>query len=247
MGTLTGSTVGAMNANTLTHCQACPTRPLCLAAGLERPALQRLADCVKPSAPLGKNSYLYRAGDPAGDCFVVRSGAFKTFVINAAGDEYVTGFHFPGELLGMAGQASGEHRESAVALMTSTACRVSLSDLATLWDIGSGPSLLRLMGRADRLATDDHVNLSQSRADARVAGFLVALSRRMQHQGRNPHHLPMPMSRTDLASYLGITLECLSRVLTRLGNAGLIAATRNEITLRSPAEVEALAAHADAA
>jgi CRP/FNR family transcriptional regulator, anaerobic regulatory protein len=235
-----------MNRNAPTQCQECPTRQLCLAAGLDRRALERLASCTKPSAPLARGDYLFRAGDPASGCFVVRSGAFKTFAISAAGEEHVTGFYFPGELLGMAGQATGEHHESASALMTGTACRVQLEDIPTLWDIGSGPSLLRLIGQAERLSSADRINLSQSRADARVAGFLLALSRRMRHQGRDPHRLPTPMSRTDLASYLGMTLECLSRVLSRLSRAGFINSARNEITVRAPNDLEALAGHVDA-
>jgi len=240
------SRVRVMNPNTVTQCQECPTRLLCLAAGLDRPALERLAACMKPSAPLAKGDCLFRAGDPAGGCFVVRSGAFKTVAISAAGEEYVTGFYFPGELLGMAGQASGEHRESASALMTSTACRVQFEDIPTLWHIGSGQSLLRLIGQTERLSSEDRINLSQSRADARVAGFLLALSRRMRHQGRDPQRLPAPMSRTDLASYLGMTLECLSRALSRLSHAGFISAARHEITLQTPSELKALATYIDA-
>jgi CRP/FNR family transcriptional regulator, anaerobic regulatory protein len=234
-----------MNSTTLNQCQVCPTRQLCLAAGLDRPALERLATCTKPSAPLEKSLCLFRAGDSATGCFIVRSGAFKTFVISAEGEEYVTGFYYPGELLGMAGQATGRHRESASALMTSTACRVHLEDLPTLWEIGSGPSLLRLMGQAQHLSSDDRINLSQSRADARVAGFLLALSGRMRHQGRDPDRVPTPMSRTDLASFLGMTLECLSRVLSRMSRAGAIRAARHEITLRAPRDLEALAGHID--
>jgi CRP/FNR family transcriptional regulator, anaerobic regulatory protein len=228
------------------QCQDCPTRQLCLAAGLDSHALEQLGECVRPSAPMSKSALLYRAGDAAEGCFVVRSGAYKTFAISASGEEYVTGFYFPGELLGMAGQASGEHRESAMALMTSTACRVRLQDMPTLWSIGSGESLLRLMGQTERLGADVHVNLSQSRADARVAGFLVTLARRMRHQGRDAQRLPVPMSRTDLANYLGMTLECLSRVLARLVKARLISTTRTEIAVHAASDLEALATHLDA-
>jgi CRP/FNR family transcriptional regulator, anaerobic regulatory protein len=229
----------------VSQCQDCPTRQLCLAAGLDHKALGELASCVKPSAPMAKGEYLYRAGDLTDGCYVVRSGAFKTFTISTSGEEYVTGFYFPGELLGLGGQASGDHQESASALMTSTACRVHLEDIPALWSIGSGPSLLRMMGQAERLGSHDHVNLSQTRADARVAGFFVSLSRRMQKQGRNALCLPMPMSRTDLANYLGMTLESLSRVLARLAKAGLISTTREEIQVRAMNELEGLATHLD--
>jgi CRP/FNR family transcriptional regulator len=233
------------NVNSVAQCLECPTRRLCLAAGLNGEAIESLSECVHPSSPMSKGDLLYRTGDAATDCFVVRSGAYKTFAIRASGEEYVTGFYFPGELMGISGQAVGEHRDTAMALETSTACRVQLDDVPSLWSIGSGRSLLRLMGRAEQMSVDDHVNLSQSAADARVAGFLVTLSRRMKHQGRDPLHLPTPMSRTDLANYLGMTLECLSRVVARLGKAGLVTATRAHITIESPDQLMALAGHID--
>lgn len=192
-----------------------------------------------------RGDYLYRTGEPAHDCFVVRSGAYKTVLLSGSGDEHVSGFYFPGELLGLAAQANGVHRETAVALETSTACRVPLAEIPRLWRIGSGPALLRLMGDNGQRNADDHMNLSRSAADERVAGFLMALAARMRRQGLDSRHLPLPMSRTDLANYLGMTLECLSRVLTRLSSAGLITASRTRVSLEQPAQLSALAEHLD--
>jgi CRP/FNR family transcriptional regulator len=194
---------------------------------------------------MNRGDYVYRAGDRASNCVVVRSGSYKTFVLSGDGEEHVTGFHFPGELMGMSGQAGGLHRDSAVALETSTACRVPLDEIPMLWRIGSGPSLLRLMGRSEQIGAEDHMNLSRSAADARVAGFLVTLGRRMKRQGRSELLLPMPMSRTDLANYLGMTLECLSRVVARFAKAGLITATRMHVTQHQPEQLAGLAGHLD--
>lgn len=225
------------------QCQECPTRRLCLADGLGSDALGALSTCVAASAPMNRGDYLYRAGDVASACFVVRSGAYKTFVLSGDGEEHVTGFHFPGELMALSGQATGLYRDSATALETSTACRVPLDQIPRLWAIGSGPPLLRLVGQSEQLGAEEHMNLSRPAADARVAGFLVSLGRRMKHQGRSETTLPMPMSRTDLANHLGMTLECLSRVLARFSRAGLITATRTSISQNEPKRLEALAGH----
>ncbi len=77
----------------------------------------------------------------------------------------------------------------------------------------------------------------------RVAGFLIQLAARMRQLGRSDTTLSTPMSRTDLANHLGITLECLSRVLGRFRTVGLIRASRGEIELLRPAELETLACH----
>jgi len=224
-------------------CKSCPTRTLCLASGLEGTALDSLADCVKPSAPLGKGRRLYREGNDADRCYVVRSGVFKTFTMTPAGDEYVTGFHYPGELLGVTGQASGRHVDSAVALETSTACRVRLDNMATLWEVGGGPALLRMLGQSGRAAAGEHINLGQVRADARVAGYLLQLSRKQRQMGLDRLILHTPMSRTDLANFLGMTLESLSRVVGRFSKAGLITSTRGEIVLKRPQELKKFALH----
>jgi CRP/FNR family transcriptional regulator, anaerobic regulatory protein len=213
------------------HCEDCPTRRLCLAAGLEQDALRELSACMRPSQPMHKGDFLYRSGDAGGDCFVVRSGSYKTFTLTPTGDEYVTGFYFPGELVGVSGLSEAERPDSAMALETSTACRLHPEDVPNFWRLGSGQSLMRLIGQNERLGVAHHMTLSHSSADARVAGFLMNLSHRMQQQRRDHRSLPLPMSRTDLANYLGMTLESLSRVLSRLGRAGLVDAARTRVTL----------------
>lgn len=227
------------------HCQDCPTRRLCLADGLDDAAMNALSRCVRPGVPMQPGAFLYRAGDPARDCFVVRSGAFKTVVTSASGAEHVTGFHLPGEVLGLSGQSTGCYEDSAVALETSTACRTPLADMPRLWQIGSGAALLRMLGRGERQHAEAHTNLSRTAADARVAGFLTSLARRLRQRGRATDYLPLPMTRTDLANYLGMSLESLSRVLGRFARAGLIASDRGGITCHDPAALQALADHLD--
>lgn len=205
----------------------------------------RLTALVRPGAPVTRGHHLYRAGETATDCFVVRSGAFKTTALSADGREQVTGFHFPGEIVGFSGQADGTHHETVIAMETSTACQVPVAALPELWRIGGGPSLLRLIGQTERRHAHDCVNLGQPAADARVAGFLVRLARRMAHLGRDSSCLPLPMSRTELASYLGMTIECLSRVLARFTRGKLVTAERRQITLHEPAGLAALAPHLD--
>jgi CRP/FNR family transcriptional regulator len=205
--------------------------------------LRALGECVRPSAPHRRGDYLYRAGDPSDGCFIVRSGVYKTFAVNTGGEEYVTGFYYPGEILGLPGLARGTQEESAVAIETGTACRVRSDTLPALWSLGGGESLLRLLGTHDRLATAARITLSQSKADCRVARFLLELSERMSAHGRDPNVLPVPMTRTDLASYLGMTLESLSRVFSRLTRARLISATRSEVTLHAPEQLQTLAYH----
>ena len=224
-------------------CSICPTRQRCPAQGLRAAALDMLSACIRVSEPMTRGDYLYREGDQADRCFVVRSGVYQTYTQNAIGDEYITGFYYPGELVGLNGQASGRYVDSAIALDTGTACRLLIADLPALWSIGAGPALLRMVGEQQCSGFGQQINLSQSKADIRVAGFLIQLAARMRRLGRSDIALPTPMSRTDLANHLGMTLECLSRVVGRFRTAGLIHTSRNEIKLLKPPELETLACH----
>lgn len=225
-------------------CRECPARRLCLAAGLDEQALEQLSARMVPSPPMLKGTYLFRAGETSRDCFLVRSGSFKTVTGNRRGEEYVIGFHLPGDLLGIAGQGISHHLESAVALETSTVCRLQPKDLPELWRM-TGPALLRLVGQTGRRATMDRVNLARSGADARVAGFLSALGGRLQLQGRDPGLLHLPMTRGDLANHLGMALETLSRTLAGMVRTGLISMSRTRVEVLDPDGLAALASHLD--
>lgn len=230
-------------ASTTSVCTLCPTRAVCVAADLNSVALTQLDGCLTTSDPLTRGDILYRAGDRSVHCYLVRSGAFKTTQTTGAGEEYVTGFAFPGELLGLSGLGGANFEETTTALASSTVCRIRLSELPRLWTLGAGPALIRLIGEHERLRISIQVNLCQSRAPARIAGFLQLMARRFSKLGFDPRHLPLPMSRTDLAAHLGLTLECLSRVLNTWRRAGVIDTSRNLIRILKPAELASGAPH----
>jgi CRP/FNR family transcriptional regulator len=214
-----------------------------MARELGEGALAALSEVVATSAPMEKGEYLYRAGAPATSWFVVRSGVYKTVNDTADGEEYVTGFYYPGEILGLEGGALGRFEESAVALGSATACAVILDNLPRIWALGAHRSLLRLIAQHERNGKALRINMSQSRADVRIAGFLKLLMERTERLGFDPHCLAMPMSRTDLANHLGLTLECVSRILSRWRRAGVIATDRTTVRVLRPDELGATAYH----
>ena len=224
-------------------CALCPTRQLCAARDLTDAGLAELGSCVSVTVPMSKGDFLYRAGDPAASWFVVRSGVFKTVTVTPDGEEYVTGFYYPGEVLGLDGPADGSYSGTAAAIASSTACALNLADLPKIWSIGAGNSLLRLIAEHQRNDALLRINLSQSRADARIAGFLKLLMDRTERLGFDPKTLSMPMSRTDLANHLGLTLECVSRVLSKWRRAGVIDTDRTTMRILEPDALSTAAYH----
>jgi len=225
------------------HCELCPTRTVCTARDLQREVLGQLAERIDTTRVLQRNDYLFREGDTSDSCYVVRSGVFKSVTVTTAGEEYVTRFHYPGELVGLTGQMTGRHLDSTLALTASTACRISVRDFGRLFALGADRALLRLIAEREAGDRNLEINLRQSSAEARIAGFLVLLMRRQERLGYAPTTLPLPMSRTDLANHLGLTLECLSRLLGKWKRAGVIGPERTSMEIFKPGEIATLAYH----
>ena len=210
------------------RCRACPTRGVCLVADSDASQVERLPEYFHCIESVSVADHLYHAGDTAQAQYHVRSGMIKTYVINAEGDEYVTGFYLPGEIVGHV-HMDGRHAESAVALETASVCELTSEAVGGLAQLGLAPALINHLAANASIEARHQINLKQTSAQARFAGFCVTMGERLRRLGRSPEHIPTPMSRTDLASYLGMTLESLSRVISKLHTAGVIHASRDHI------------------
>ena len=205
-------------------CADCSLSELCLPAGVDRDDLGRLDTMVQRKRPLQRGESLFRAGDPLRSVYVASDGAFKTVVVNEAGEEHVLGFHLPGELFGLDAIGSGKHRCEAIALGEARVCELPFASLSTV--ASQLPSLqrqlLRVMGQsADR--DHDHVDvLSRRQASERIAMFLHGLGERYHRIGQPGDDFQLPMSRDEIARYLGLALETVSRGFTRLHDDGVI-------------------------
>lgn len=205
-------------------CEECSLAQLCLPAGMDLADLGRLDGLVQKRRPLQRGDHLFRIGDPLGSVYVASQGAFKTVVINESGDEHVLGFQLPGELFGLDAVGSGRHRCEAIALEESRVCELPFSSLANVASQlpGLQRQLLRVMGQsADR--DQDHVGLlSRRQASERVAMFLQGLAHRFHRLGHSAVDFHLPMTRDEIARYLGLALETVSRGFSRLHEDGVI-------------------------
>lgn len=205
-------------------CADCSLHQLCLPAGVDGRDLGRLEAVVQRRKPLRPGESLFRAGDPLGSVYVASEGAFKTIGINEAGEEHVLGFHLPGELFGLDAIGSGRHRCEAVALTEARVCELPFASLAGVaTELPSlQQQLLRVMGQStDR--DHDHVDvLSRRQASERIALFLHGLGERYRRIGHSADDFQLPMSRDEIARYLGLALETVSRSFSKLHEDGVI-------------------------
>lgn len=224
-------------------CSQCSLQQLCLPAGIGRDDLQQLEEIVRRKRPVEAGERLFRQGDPMGAVFVARDGAFKTVLVNEDGEEQVIGFHLPGELIGLDALGSGSHRCEAVALTTANVCEVPFDELS---DVAAHVpalqrQLMRVIGQSVGRDQDHLEILARRQANERIALFLHGLIERLRVIGEPTERLRLPMSREDIARFLGLALETVSRGFTRLQDDGVIAVHGRKVEILDPMELERLA------
>lgn len=205
-------------------CAQCSLGQLCLPAGISGDDVDRLERLVKKRRPLHRGDYLYRTGAPLHALYVAREGTFKTVSLGEDGSEQVIGFHLPGELIGLDGLGEGVHRCESIALEDAHVCEVPYSELGRVAAEVPGlqMQLFRVMGRSMGRDQDHLEMLGRRQANERMALFLHSLSERLRQLGHPPDAIHLSMSREELASYLGLVIETVSRTLSRMQDDGLI-------------------------
>ena len=221
-------------------CGFCSLGELCWPEGLERSDLDRLQTMVRPVGPLAAGSVLFRTGDPFTAIYAVRSGCIKSYSIDAGGHEIVHGFHLRGEVLGFDAVYPDRHRCNAQLLEPSSFCVIPYQDIAHLSTEFQSlhDQILRLMGRefSRQLMLAEGASATQ-----RIARFLMDMRTRLRMAGEVEYELTLPMSREDIANYLGVTPETLSRLFAKLEKSGLIDADRRHVFLADPIRLDLIA------
>lgn len=205
-------------------CANCSLQQLCLPAGMGSADLERLDDLVRRRRPLARGDMLFRTGAPLGALYVARDGAFKTVALNEDGNMQVIGFHLPGELIGLDALGSGHHRCDAEALVPASVCEVPFADLGkiAMQVPGLQQQLLRVIGQGMNRDQDHLEMMGRRHASERLALFLHGLAERFHVLGRSRSEFSLPMSREDIASYLGMVIETVSRTFTKLQDDGIV-------------------------
>lgn len=207
-----------------TSCCQCGLFDLCFAQDVAESRREELDRIIRRQRSLDRDSHLFHAGQDLKSVCVVRSGTVKTYQLSTEGDEVVTGFHLPGELIGLDAIGSGKHPEFAVALEDSTYCEIPFRDFQRILD--ESPELNRLMLKllsVDMAETRELLLIiGRMEARARVAMFLLNLSRRLKRRGEDGLRFRLSMDRRDLANYLGLTIETVSRTLSWMQKEGML-------------------------
>jgi len=226
-----------------TSCGNCSLHQLCLPMGLNDSDMNRLDQIIGRRRRIARDENLYRMEDPFKNLYAIRFGHFKTYQINPSGEQQITGFQMSGELLGMDAIGADQHNCYAVALEDSEVCEIPFARLEKLF--GEIPTLLRHFHRtmSQEITRDQNAMLllGNMLSDQRFAAFLVNLSARYKTRGYSATNFNLRMSRDDIGNYLGLTIESVSRLLSKFKKMGWISVDKREIELLDLVELKSVA------
>ncbi len=206
------------------NCQDCGFSQLCLPFSLNTVELDQLDDIIQRKRPSHKGDHLFEAGTPLQALYAVRTGSFKTYTLTEQGEEQITGFHLPGDIIGFDAISNQQHPSYAQALETAMVCEIPYQTLDQLLD-----QLPKLRQQLMRLMSQDISGdqqmmlwLNRKTAEEKLAAFLTNLAQRFASRGFSKREFRLTMTRGEIGNYLGLTVETISRLLGRFHKDELI-------------------------
>ena len=179
--------------------------------------------------PFARNSEIYGENEPADYLYKVVSGTVRTYKVLVDGRRQIGGFHLPGDMFGF--ESGDEHTFSAEAI---TDCKILVIKRSAVIALAArdndvAQQMWALTAR-ELQRVQDHIMVLIKSAQERVASFLLEMAGRAAGGGA----VELPMSRQDIADYLGLTIETVSRTLTQLEKTAAIELpTSRRIVLRN--------------
>jgi len=215
------------------ECAACGLAELCIPHGLTSDELDNLDTIVKTKRRLERDEILFHAGDKDNPIFAVSSGSMKTSVTNEEGSEQITGFYLPGEIVGLDGLGGLAPHCTATALETCSVCEIPAAEFDKLCEINHGlrMSFMQVVSKEISREQQMLMTLGQLSADARLASFIISTGQRFHERGFSATEYNLSMSRHDLANYLGLAVETLSRLFKKFQENGLLEVHRRHIRI----------------
>jgi CRP/FNR family transcriptional regulator len=213
-----------MNSPSSINCQHCGFSQLCLPFTLNDAELDKLDQIIQRKRPSHKGDHLFEAGKQLQALYAVRTGSFKTYTLTEQGEEQITGFHLPGDVIGFDAIGDQQHPSYAQALETALVCEIPFHNLDQLLDQVPKlrQQLMRLMSQDIHGDQQMMLLLNRKTAEEKLAAFLTNLAQRFGSRGFSRKEFRLTMTRGEIGNYLGLTVETISRLLGRFHKDELI-------------------------
>lgn len=201
-----------------------------------------LAPYVHQHSPIAKGAHLYYQGDKAGDVFILLDGTMKAYQVTHDGEESIVRFIFPGEVLWTSGFHLHARSTSVVALDRSHVVSMPDGFLQKLMSDNDGVQQ-RCFRMLSKIIKDEQAFihlLATGNADRRVAYMLMHIWKHQAPSTHSPFRINIPMTRSDIGRYLGLSEETVSRVFSRFQASGMIKIAHPQVELLDPHRMETL-------
>lgn len=214
-------------------CHRCKVRNLCSANILSASERKKFSDVTIHDEKWGRGQHLFYPGDRLRFIYIVHSGSFKTYITNVNGDTQIIGFYFQGDVIDLNISDHAEQNYGVVALETATVCKIPLTEFEEMEEQYPALSnaLLKLMSREIILKQRMMLAMSKMTAEQRVADFLVHMSTENKSRGHSPVIFNLSMLRSDIANYLGLAFETVSRIFKAFQNKDIISVERHQVSI----------------
>lgn len=215
------------------NCSDCARVATCLGLGLEDGNPASLMDLEVRSRVLRKHEKFINDGDQFHALYVVRSGAIKTFKTTETGEEQIIDFCLPGDVIGLDAIHSGRLNCHAIALDTSSVCTLEFGEIERLCEKSAVFRRAFFKRLSASILRNENFLVTMGTRDAyqRLAAFLVTLLEYYGSHGYSRVEFVLPMSRADIADYLNLAVETVSRLFSRLQSENCVQIKRSSVSI----------------
>jgi len=214
-------------------CLNCGLQKICFPSGLHKVDINRLDEIVERKSPFEKNQHLYKEGDKFISVYAVRAGVIKLYSYSDKGDEVVHGFYLPGDVIGFDGLVQNEYLYNAVALDSTSVCNLSYDELSdlSLKIPNLNQQMMSVMSKEMQDGRMHSELLIKRNADQRVAQFICNMSERYKNCGYAYDEFRLNILHRDVALYLGLTPETVSRILAKFNTDRIVSWKKKEVVI----------------
>jgi CRP/FNR family transcriptional regulator len=202
-------------------CQTCPSSHLCIAADLDSEAKSELDALITKVRNPAKGAHVFHIQEPVKNLYAVYSGSCKEYWIDENGNECITNFYFPGDLIGIESISNRKHLFSVSTLEDTVLCTIPLDAFLELMQT-HGSIMKRFINIASQKMQNDQCITMGVTATERVCDFLMNITTRMLERSYNEDEIHLPMSQLDISNYLGIAYETFNLILKKLKSNDVI-------------------------
>lgn len=212
-------------------CELCSIGPLCIPMLINN----NLESVLNRRVFYAKDRLLTTQGMPFDKLYVIHAGALKSYAIDDEQIEHIVGFYLPGDIVGLGNFSSNQCNYNIKALVDTQVCEVRREELMEL--VSSNTDIRDML--FNLMSTDIFnykqvlINFSQKKADERLATFIYSLYTRYSKRGHVSPNMKLSMSRADIGNFLGLTIETISRIFTKLQDEGILTAKGKYIYIKN--------------